>query len=79
LFQARCGACHGANGIQGLDLTTYQAAMQGSQNGPVIVSGDPEQSLLVQKQNGSQPHFGQLTPEQLQLVVDWIKAGAPEK
>lgn len=79
LFQARCGACHGANGIQGLDLTTYQAAMQGSQNGPVIVSGDPEQSLLVQKQNGSQPHFGQLTPEQLQLVIDWIKAGAPEK
>ena len=79
LFQARCGACHGANGIQGLDLTAYQTAMQGSQNGPVIVSGDPEQSLLVQKQSGSQPHFGQLTPEQLQLVIDWIKAGAPEK
>ena len=79
LFQARCGACHGANGIQGLNLTTYQAALQGSANGPVILPGDPEQSLLVQKQSGAQPHFGQLTPEQLQLVIDWINAGAPEK
>lgn len=79
LFQARCGSCHGANGIQGLNLTTYQTTMQGSQNGPVIVPGDPAQSLLIQKQSGAQPHFGQLTPEQLQLVIDWIKAGAPEK
>lgn len=79
LFQSRCGSCHGANGIQGLNLTTYQTTMQGSQNGPVIVPGDPAQSLLVQKQSGAQPHFGQLTPEQLQLVIDWIKAGAPEK
>jgi mono/diheme cytochrome c family protein len=79
LFQARCGSCHGANGIQGLDLTTYQTALQGSSNGPVIVPGDPAQSLLVQKQSATQPHFGQLTPEQLQLAIDWIKAGAPEK
>ena len=79
LFQARCGACHAANGIQGLDLTTYQSAIQGSANGPVIVPGDPDQSLLVKKQTDLQPHFGQLTPEQLQLVIDWIKAGAPEK
>ena len=79
LFQARCGSCHGANGIQGLDLTTFQTALQGSSNGPVIVPGDPAQSLLVQKQSATQPHFGQLTPEQLQLVIDWIKAGAPEK
>jgi nitrate/TMAO reductase-like tetraheme cytochrome c subunit len=79
LFQARCGACHGPNGIQGLDLTTYQTALKGSSNGPVIVPGDPGQSLLVKKQSDTQPHFGQLTPEQLQLVVDWITAGAPEK
>ena len=65
--------------IQGLDLTTYQSALQSGVNGPVIIPGDAEQSLLVQKQSGAQPHFGQLTPEQLQLVIDWINAGAPEK
>ena len=78
LFQARCGSCHGQNGIQGLDLTTYTSVMQGSANGPVIVPGDSDGSLLVQKQSQSQPHFGQLDPDELGLVIDWINAGAPE-
>ena len=78
LLQARCGGCHGASGIQGLDLTSYKTALAGGQGGPVIVPGDPQASLLVQKQSGEQPHFGQLTPEELKLVSDWITAGAPE-
>ena len=79
LFKSKCGSCHGEDGIQGLNLTTYQTAMQGSINGPVIIPGDANGSPLVQKQSGSTPHFGQLTPEELQLVIDWIDAGAPEK
>ncbi len=79
LFKSRCGACHGENGIQGLNLTTYQTAIQGGTNGPVIIPGDSAASLLIQKQSGSLPHFGQLTPEELNLVIEWIKAGAPEK
>ncbi len=79
LFQSRCGTCHGENGIQGLNLTTYQGAIQGGTNGPVIIPGDAKGSLLVQKQSASQPHFSQLTPEELSLVIDWINAGAPEK
>jgi hypothetical protein len=65
--------------MQGLNLTTYQSALKGSQNGPVIVPGDAQGSLIVQKQSGPQAHFGQLTPEELQLLTDWITAGAPEK
>ncbi len=79
IFKARCSQCHGASGIQGLNLTTYQTALAGSTNGPVIVPGDPDNSLLVKKQSGAQPHFGQLTPDELKLVIEWIKAGAPEK
>ena len=79
LFRSRCGACHGENGIQGLNLTTYPGIMQGATDGPVIVPSDANGSLLVQKQSGAQPHFGQLTPEELALVIDWINAGAPEK
>jgi hypothetical protein len=45
----------------------------------VILPGDPEGSLLVQKQQGDQPHFGQLSPEELELVTQWISAGAAEK
>jgi hypothetical protein len=79
LFTSRCGACHAENGLQGLNLTTYQTAMQGSVNGPVIIPGDAAGSPLVQKQSGTTPHFGQFTPEELTLVIDWINAGAPEK
>ena len=79
LFQTRCSGCHGQGGIQGLNLTTYQTLMAGGNDGPVIVPGDPSNSLLVQKQSGEQPHFAQLTPEELQRVVDWINAGAPEQ
>jgi mono/diheme cytochrome c family protein len=79
LFNSRCGTCHGEDGIQGLNLTTYQGAMQGSTNGPVIIPGDANGSLLVQKQSGETPHFSQLTAEELALVIDWINAGAPEK
>jgi nitrate/TMAO reductase-like tetraheme cytochrome c subunit len=78
LFQARCGNCHGQNGIQSLDLTTYTGVMQGSVSGPVIIPSDAAGSLLVQKQSQSQPHFGQLSPDELQIVKDWINAGAAE-
>jgi nitrate/TMAO reductase-like tetraheme cytochrome c subunit len=78
LFQARCGACHADGGIQGLNLTTYQTALAGGDSGPVVMPGDPDASLLIQKQSGAQPHFGQLTPDELERVVEWITAGAPE-
>jgi nitrate/TMAO reductase-like tetraheme cytochrome c subunit len=79
LFQTRCGACHGESGIQGLNLLTYSTAFAGGVNGPVITPGDPDASKLIQRQTQDQPHFGQLNPEELQIVRDWILAGAPEK
>ncbi len=39
----------------------------------------PAVFLIEPKQSGAQPHFGQLKPSELQLVTDWIKAGALEK
>ncbi len=79
LFKSRCGACHGEDGLQGLNLTTYQTAMKGSVNGAVIIPGNAAGSPLVQKQSGSTPHFGQLTSDELTLVINWINAGALEK
>ena len=53
--------------------------MKGSESGAVVVPNDPQGSLLVQKQSGDQPHFGQLTPDELDLLITWINTGAPEK
>jgi nitrate/TMAO reductase-like tetraheme cytochrome c subunit len=79
LFEARCGNCHISSNIQGLNLGTYAGVLQGGSSGPAVVPGDPQGSLLVQKQSQGQPHFGQFTPEELNLIVQWIEAGAPEK
>ena len=79
LLQARCGSCHGDGGIEGLNVITYETLMKGSESGAVVVPNDPQGSLLVQKQSGDLPHFGQLTPDELGLLITWINAGAPEK
>jgi len=79
LFQSRCGTCHGPGSlIMGLDLTTYQTALKGGNDGPVIIPGDPQASLLIQKQQGELPHFGQFSPEELQIISEWITNGAPK-
>lgn len=75
VFQSKCADCHG--GIAGLDLTSYASAMKGSNSGPVIVPGDPEDSLIVVKQ--SKKHPGQLSDEELTILKEWIAAGAPER
>ncbi len=77
IFASVCGACHGE--LQGLDLTTYAGAMQGGVSGPAIIAGDPEGSLLIQKQTGDMPHFGQMSLEQLEFVREWITNGAPNE
>ena len=81
IFQQRCDGCHGGQDVimNGLNLTTYQTLMTGGIDGPAVTPGDPENSLLVQKVAGTQPHFAQLTPQELDLVKKWIAAGAPEK
>ena len=79
LFRTRCGSCHGESGVVALNLTTFATALAGSTNGPAIFPGDAETSPLVKKQSGEQPHFGQFSPDELTLVVQWIAAGAPEK
>ncbi|GAB4480958.1 MAG: hypothetical protein Kow0088_22890 [Anaerolineales bacterium] len=79
LFTTRCGACHGEAKSGGLQLTTYQGLMAGGKDGAVINPGDAQNSLLIQKLTAERPHFGQLTPEELQAVIDWINRGAPER
>jgi formate dehydrogenase gamma subunit len=77
LFEAKCTACHGASALGGLDLSTYEQALEGGNTGPAIVPGDSENSLLVTVQEAG-GHPGQLTPDELAHVIEWIEAGAPE-
>jgi nitrate/TMAO reductase-like tetraheme cytochrome c subunit len=77
LFETNCTACHGGSSPQkGLDLSTYESAMAGGEDGPVIIPGDSAGSHLVEVQSGS--HFATFSSEELDVVKKWIDAGAPE-
>jgi hypothetical protein len=78
MLQEKCMPCHGAVASGGLNLSTYADAMSGGASGPVIVPGDGENSLLVTRQQAG-GHPGQLTPEEIAQVIEWIDAGALEK
>ncbi len=78
LLNQRCGICHNPNAlIGGLDLTSYEAAVQGGDSGAAVIPGDPESSMLVivQSQGG---HPEQLSEEQLEQIYNWIEVGAPQ-
>ena len=79
IFQSRCLNCHGAtNPKAGLNLSSYQSLMAGSQNGADIVPGDASSSKLIQLvMQGKMPKSGpKLLPNQLQTLINWVQAGA---
>lgn len=76
IFQAKCIGCHG--GTAGLRLNSYQGVLKGGDSGPAIVPGNPEGSLLVQKQAGTHKNPPQaLSADELATIKAWIVAGAP--
>jgi cytochrome b subunit of formate dehydrogenase len=78
LIIGRCGYCHGDKG--GLDLFTYQSALEGGLTGPAIVPGDPEASLLITiMEDEDEDHDMEFMKDELAWVREWIAEGAPEK
>jgi len=46
----RCTACHGTRRQEGgLDLRTRESILKGGKSGPAVVSGKPDESLLIQR------------------------------
>lgn len=81
LLQSRCFTCHGGQQTnRGLDLATYDSLMAGSQNGPVVTAGDAANSLIIQLvASGMMPKSGaKLTPAEVQMLTDWVNAGAKD-
>ncbi len=83
LFQQYCKMCHGTSG--GWDSSTYQKVMTTGDHAPVIIPGDATNSFLVQKLlgkstfGGIMPPGGKLNEQAIEIIQDWILAGAPEK
>lgn len=83
----RCTTCHGARMKKGgVDLRTPASMRKGGENGPAMVPGDPNASLMIQRiESAACPprdlllkFFVKRPPaSEVQILRDWIAAGAP--
>lgn len=74
-----CIICHGGAG--GLSVDTYAGLMAGGNSGPVVVAGDPDQSLLIRRLEGTLPptmplNAPPLTAPEIDRAKQWILEGA---
>jgi mono/diheme cytochrome c family protein len=81
IFEAKCAGCHGALG--GWDASSYGSVINSGDNGPAVIPGDVEGSLLAQKLLGTHtfgtimPPGGSLPEDEIQIILEWIDIGAP--
>jgi len=85
LFQEQCATCHSATQpLGGWNGSSYAGVMESGDHAPVVIPGNPEGSLLIQKLLGTRtvgspmPPARLLPQEQVQVVIEWIRAGAPD-
>src|SRR6266446_1274018 len=84
IFRNSCTNCHNPDKKKaGLDLTTYQETMAGSENGPVLKPGNADGSLLykvcTQSEDPKMPPKGdKLSDADLALLKNWIAGFALE-
>ena len=82
ILAANCYDCHGDEQYGGLKLDSREAMLKGGASGPAIVPGDPDKSLLIQavrhtNEKLKMPKGGRLRPDDVDVLVEWVKSGAP--
>lgn len=82
ILGAKCIMCHGEGGKAGLDLRTYESAMKGSRNGPVVIASDPDKSPIILSLKGAEgreqmpKNSMPLSDDEMKTIETWIKNGA---
>lgn len=86
IFDANCERCHGGiNHRGGLNMDTRSALLKGGHDGPVVIPGDPADSLLIKliRHEGPKddpkdmpPKRDKLSDADIKVLEEWIKAGA---
>ncbi|HEU0005648.1 MAG TPA: DUF1549 domain-containing protein [Terriglobia bacterium] len=82
ILHRRCAQCHGEEAPQGgLSLLTRAGMLKGGKNGPAIVAGSSQKSLLVQHLTGEKKPvmpMGQdpLPAAEIAVLKSWIDQGA---
>jgi hypothetical protein len=84
LLVAQCHGCHSSKAkmaFGGLRMDQRAMFFQGGQSGPLVVPGKPEESLLLKvvgyASNLKMPPSGKMNPEQIEVLAEWVRMGAP--
>ena len=82
LLAEHCFSCHGPRRQRaGLRLDSREALLQGSENGPVVTAGKPDESALIlairHEGEVKMPPKGKLPPEAVAVLTTWVTMGAP--
>ena len=75
IFATNCTGCHGPNTkIKEMNLSRLDGVMKGSESGPVIVPGKPDESRLYQVVRDGKMPLGKtpLTEQELAAIRTWI-------
>ena len=84
----RCYECHSAeknSSKGGLILDSMDGAYKGGDEGPSVIPGDLEKSLLIKAVRYTDPEFsmppkktgGKLPDDKIAILEEWVKMGAP--
>jgi hypothetical protein len=83
ILAENCYRCHGEKKQRGeLRLDSLAAALEGGGRGPALVPGHPEKSLLIKAighddKDLKMPEDKKLPREQIDVLTQWIRMGAP--
>lgn len=88
IFEGKCYSCHGAKKQKGLlRMDTYEAMLEGGEEGLCLVPGDKSKSLMIElihlpaNDEYVMPPEGkpQLTAEEIRVIDWWVESGAPRE
>ncbi len=86
IIEKECGGqCHLEKQKGDFSVASYEDMMTTGEHADInIIPGDPDRSLLAQKLQNRQkigdmmPTDRPLRPDQISLIIEWIRAGAPD-
>src|SRR5207237_3860361 len=81
LLSKNCYPCHSTAHVGGLDLTSRENVLKGGNSGAAVVPTKPPDSLLIEAVSHTHarlrmPPAGKLKDEEIEILREWVSAGA---
>src|SRR5437588_1959066 len=75
-----CFACQTGSKMGGLQLDSRENLLKGGKDGPVVVPGSPDESVLIQavkqiNERFKMPPTAKLKEQEIEDLAAWVKAG----